>query len=307
MAWRLCRPTDIPRNEWLARLDAVPNASPYLLPEWSQFWADVWPGARAEVYDDGRCLIPAVQRRRYTLGWCFAQPYGTDCVIGDQSSIEWQSLLNLMSQSRTVEIAISADVPTTLSGWRRTSLTQGNWVIKTAGKSFAELSEGFSGTNRRNTATGEKLSLRVDQTTDADKLIQLWQDDKRQPRFMLNPSYAHALVNRFASVDALYWRTAWSGDRPVAGAVFLTHKNVAVMVDSIVDRESRFSGAGHFLVAQCLHALIDLGITRIDLGGVPGGSDHAGLDKYKSGWNATQETIHTTLHRRNWYAKLRRA
>ena len=307
MTWRLRTTSEIPRHYWLARLDSIPNASPYLLPEWSQFWADVWPGAKSEVYDDGQTLIPLVLRRRYTLGWRFAQPYGTDCIIGDSKSIDWNSLLAVLSRNRTVEIALSADVQTQMPGWNRRSLSQNCWVIKSAGKTYTQLAQGFSGSHRRNIAKGEDLQLRIDDTHNADSLVRLWQDSHRAPRFMLNTVHAQSLIKHFAPVDALHWRTAWSGERPVAGTVFLIHKNTAVSVDTIVDRDPQFRGAGHYLVAQSLKSLIDSGVTRIDLGGVPGGSDHAGLNEFKSGWNSTQNSINTTLYRRNWYARLRGA
>lgn len=304
MSWRACHPSEIPRSEWLARLDTIPNASPYLLPEWSQFWADVWPGAKAEVYDNGNALIPVVRRGRYGLDWRFAQPFGTDCIIGNPASIDWTSLLETLSGSRTVEIVISADVPNSLAGWTRAGLAQNRWIIKLAGKTYTELSQGFSNSHRRNIAKGEDLHLRIGGTEDADTLIRLWQDTRLAPRYMLNAAHAHALIKHFAPIGSLHWRTAWAGERPVAGKIFLVHKNVAVSLDSCVDRDPQFRGAGHFLVAHSLTSLINSGITHIDLGGIPGGSEHSGLDQFKSGWNATQDTIHTTLYRRNWYSRL---
>jgi hypothetical protein len=304
MTWHLRHPSAIPRPEWLARLETIPNASPYLLPEWSQFWADVWPGTEAEVYDDGKTLIPSVRRSRYGLNWRFAQPYGTDCIIGD-GSLDWDSLLAGMSRNRAVEVAISADVPTKLRGWTRTALMQNRWIISVAGRTYADLSQGFSGSHIRNIAKGEDLQLRIGGTEEIESFIRLWQDAHRAPRYMLNIAHAKSLIRHFAPIGSLHLRTAWAGERPVAGKVFLVHKNVAVSLDSCVDRDPQFRGAGHFLVAHCLASLINSGITHIDLGGVPGGSDHAGLDEFKSGWNATQDTIHTTLYRRNWYAKLR--
>jgi hypothetical protein len=306
MPWQLHHPTDIPRDEWLARLDTVPNASPYLLPEWSQFWEDVWPNSRAEVFDNGQILIPTVSRKRYGLAWRFAQPYGTDCIIGHENSIDWTFLVSEMSNARTVEIAISADVPISIIGWKRKPLKQSRWVINVGGRTYTELSQEFSSSHRRNIAKGEALQLQIEDTHNPDQLIRNWQDRHRDPRFMLNPKHAQSLIKRFSSVGALVWRTAWAGERPVAGTLFLTHKNVAVSVDTIVDRDPQFRGAGHNLVAETLKSLVGSGITQIDLGGVPGGSDHAGLDEFKSGWAASQMTTHTTLYRRDWYSTLRR-
>lgn len=306
MNWRVQHPSEFPRDEWLARINDVPNASPYLLPEWSQFWQDIWQHSRAEVFDNSHVLIPTVWRRRYGLSWRFAQPYGTDCIIGDETSIDWTFFAAEMSQPRTIEIAISADVPISIVGWKRKSLKQCRWVINVSGRTFTELSQGFAGSHRRNIAKGEALQLRIDETHNPDLLIRHWQDKHRDPRFMLNRKHAHALINRFAPVGALIWRTAWAGERPIAGTVFLIHKSTAVSVDTIVDRDPRFRGAGHFLVSQTLKSMIDSGITHIDLGGVPGGSDHAGLDDFKSGWAASQMATHSTLYRRNWYSTLRR-
>lgn len=305
MTWQLCHPSEIPRDEWLARINDVTNASPYLLPEWSQFWEDVWQHSRAEVFDNGHVLIPTVSRRRYGLSWRFAQPYGTDSIIGDEKSIDWTFLVAEMSQSRTVEIAISADVPISIIGWKRRSLKQNRWVIDVAGKTYSEFSEGFSGTHRRNIARGEELQLRIDETHDPDQLIKRWQDNRRDPRFMLNHRHARALISRFAPVGALAWRTAWAGERPAAGNVFIVHKNVAAYIDSIVDRDPRLSGAGALLMGQTLKLLIESGVTSIDLGGAPGTDDHAGLDKFKSGWGASQVPTPTTLYRRNWYSAFR--
>jgi hypothetical protein len=44
--------------------------------------------AKAVVYDDG-----GTDPRRSTpsprFNWRFAQPYGTDCIIGDPNTIDW--------------------------------------------------------------------------------------------------------------------------------------------------------------------------------------------------------------------------
>jgi hypothetical protein len=309
MPWRLRRPSEIPRDEWLARLDITQNPSPFLLPEWSLFWADAWSKTHAEVYDDGKTLIPVVHRRRHGFGWRFAQPYGTDCIMGDATSVDWPGLVTLLTRNRAVEIAISAGIKASINGWIPKHLTQNCWIIKTAGKTYTELAAGFSGSHRRNINKGEELGLRIDASFDQraiSQLIGLWQDRHRVPRFMLNPVLAPALTNRFAPIDALHWGAAWAGERPVAGTVFLVYRNTAVSVDTIVDRDPQFRGAGHYLVAQSLNSLIDSGVTHIDLGGVPGGAEHTGLDEFKSGWSATQETVHTTIFRRNWYDILRR-
>lgn len=306
MNWRVQYPSEIPRDEWLARLDTVPNASPYLLPEWSQFWQEVWPHSRAEVFDNGQILIPTVLRNRYGLTWRFAQPYGTDCIIGDEKQIDWTFLVAEMSQARTVEIAISADVPISIVGWKRKPLKQNRWVINVGGKTYTELSQEFSSSHRRNIARGETLQLRIEDSYNPDQLIKRWQDKHRRPRFMLDSKHAHSLIKRFAPVGTLLWRTAWAGERPAAGNVFIIHKSMAVYIDSIVDRDPRLSGAGALLMGQTLKSLIDSGVTRIDLGGAPGTDDHAGLDKFKSGWAASHVATPTTLYRRDWYSTLRR-
>lgn len=306
MNWRRLHPSDIPRGQWLTRLDTIPNASPYLLPEWSLFWQNVWPNSRAEVYDNGTVLIPTVSRHRYGLTWRFAQPYGTDCIIGKADGIDWAFLAAEMSQMRAVEISIGADVPISILGWNRALLAQNRWIINTAGRTFTELSHDFSGSHRRNIAKGEELQLRIDDACDPERLRRLWKDTHRAPRFMLNPPHAQALIRRFEPVGALHWRTAWAGERPVAGIVFLVHKHVAVYLDPIVDLDPQFRGAGHFLLADSLKLLIDSGVSRFDLGGAPGNDDTTGLSTYKSGWAATHESIHTTLYRRNWYSTLRR-
>lgn len=306
MTWRARHPSAIPRADWIARLDAIPNASPYLLPEWSQFWTDVWPRSQAEVYDDGVTLIPVVSRIRLGMGQRYAQPYGTDCLIGDSANVQWPELVTTMCRDRAVEVAISADLMESPRGWERRSLSQGCWIIDTAGKTFAELARTFSDSHIRNITRGARLELRIDDTPDPDILIRIWRDRERAPRFMLNPVYARALINRFAPVDALVWRTAWAGERPVAGSIFLIHKNSAVSVDPIVDRDPRFRGAGHALTADTLKKLINSGVTHIDLGGSPGGGEHPGLGQFKSGWGSAQKIIHTTLYRRRWYSLIRR-
>ncbi len=306
MNWRRLHPSQVPRVDWLARMETIRDASPYLLPEWSQFWEDVWPRSRAEVFENDAFLIPLVTRHRYGLTWQFAQPFGTDCIVGNPDDVDWIFLASEMTQRRTVEMAICADISLSISGWTRFTLTQKRWVINARGKTYSEVASGFSGSHRRNLAKGEELQLRLDATTDSSRLIRLWKDQHREPRFMLNPRHAQALIARFAPVGALVWHTAWAGERPVAGTIFIVHKNVAVSIDTIVDRDTQFRGAGHFLVAQTIQSLIDSGVSVIDLGGVPGGAEHAGLDEFKSGWNAAQAATHTTLYRRNWYSAVRR-
>lgn len=305
MAWRTRQSAEIPRDEWLARLDAVPNASPYLLPEWSQFWTDAWTNSRAEAFDDGATLIPVVRRQRFGLVWRFAQPYGTDGIIGPTAEIDTRGLLDLFCGDRTVEFAISAPLTTEMPGWSRRALTQNSWTIKTAGKTYTQLSQEFSGSHRKNISKGEELQLRIDESPDSATLIRKWRDTHRAPRYMLNPTHAPALIRRFTDSGALHWRTGWVGERPVAGTIFLHYKNVAVSVDTIVDRDPQFRGAGHYLVAHSLKSLMDSGITLIDMGGVPGGADHPGLNEFKSGWSSIPETVLTTLYRRNWYARIK--
>jgi hypothetical protein len=319
MLWQCRHPSEFPRDRWIAILDSTPEGSPYLLPEWSLFWEDVWPGGRAEVWclqdgDTVRAVVPLVRRTRYGFLWRHAQPYGTPCgpILLDKTALsadEWRTLSRTLISARCLECTITSGSPDLDPTTWKTELRQGNWVIRVAGKTMGELGRNFSGSHTRNIEKGEALGLRVSSPAsvgELDLLRHAWRDQTRAPRFILHPRYGAALLARFAAIESLVWHLAWAGERPVAGVIFLVHRGQAVSVDTIVDRDPQFRGAGHWLMADTLRSLLDRGVKAIDLGGAPGGGPHDGLDEFKSGWGATHEEHLTHIYRHPLYSLLRR-
>ncbi|MBI3871617.1 MAG: GNAT family N-acetyltransferase [candidate division Zixibacteria bacterium] len=318
MSWQRRHPSEIPRDQWLGWLAQSPGVSPYLLPEWGLFWESVWPGSRAELWSrtgaNGQITmaIPLVRRKRFGCEFCHAQPYGTPALLcpsgGDTEA--GRELLDRTLGPRVVELAATPDWTGGRGpGWHHSTLTQRSWIIDLSHAEGAALESLFSGSHRRNIAKGRELSLRITSPAnefEVGRLPDTWSDWSRPQRFILKRHYASTLFRLFAPTGALCWRVAWVGDHPVSAVVFLIHGGVAVSLDTIVDREPKYRGAGHVLLADTLTHLRNEGVRTVDLGGVPGGAGNEGLQEFKSGWGATPRESMTGVHRRAWYHATRR-
>jgi hypothetical protein len=315
MPWQCHHPTEIPRAQWLGWLTEIAVPSPYLLPEWGLFWESVWAHSQAELWvladADGNLLagIPLVRRRR--LGWemCYAQPMGTPCgpfrSRGRSSDdISVSDFLSAAIGSRTVEFAVHPDiVGDSLDHWRKQILGSETWILSFE-QSAGAARRGYSESHWRNIDKGQNLSPRLTSLkTDADvsQLMSAWVDPPHPSRFVLNRTYARALVRLFGPTGALRFHAAWMDSKPVAATIFLVHGDVAVYVDGAFDRERAFQGVGHFFFAETLNCLDAEGVRTVDLGGGPAGATAGGLAQFKRGWGGVPVKRTTAIYRRPWY------
>jgi len=320
MPWQCHHPTETPRAQWLGWLTEIAVPSPYLLPEWGLFWESVWPRSRAELWiladADGNMLagIPLVRRRR--IGWemCYAQPMGTPCgpFRSRGRSSDDISVGDFMSAAigpRTIEFAVHPDllVGGNLDRWQRQDLRSEAWILR-LDPAVNDNRRRYSESHRRNIDKGQRLNPRLaplEREDDVSHFLTAWGGRSRPSRFVLNRTYAHALVRLFGPTGALRFHTAWMDLKPVAAVIFLVHGDVAVYVDGAFDRERASQGVGHFLFAETLNRLRAEGVRTVDLGGGPAGATAGGLAQFKRGWGAMSVERTTAVYRRPWYHTVR--
>lgn len=327
MSWQRRHPSKIDRRLWLHWLNQMPQPSPYLLPEWSLNWERVWPGSQAEMWLAGDLEradggVPFIRRRRFGLEWLFSQPYGSaggwigptqeSSSTGSPLILEasWDELLSTIITPRTVEVTIATIVaPTCPPAWKSQRLNHSSWVLDRRSTSESDILADTSDSHRRNIRQGLQRHPVIERVTDAAavKSLQIeWVSRPKPPsRIALHPVNGPALAALFAPTNALRWLVARVDGRPVATAAWLVLNEMAVSVDSAIDREARERGVNHALFAQLLQDLHNEGVRHFDFGGGPAGVSPAGLTEFKEGWGAKPVERMETRFRRPVYDRLR--
>jgi len=328
MPWQRRHPSKIDRALWLYWLNQMPDPSPYLLPEWPLFWEQIWPGSRAEMWLAGDLEradggVPVIRRRRFGLEWLFSLPYGTaGGWIGPTLSASakgapmlleasWEEFLPAIVTPRTVELALAGPAAfTSKPGWCLEQLIYSSWVLDRRSTNESDVLSDVSDSHRHNIRQGLQRHPLIERVTDAAAVKSLqteWVSRPRPPsRIALHPVNGPALAARFAPPGALHWVVARVDGRPVATTAWLVLNQMAVSVDSAIDREARERGVNHALLAQLLQDLHNEGVRHFDFGGGPAGVSPAGLTEFKEGWGAKPVERTDTRFRRTTYHRLRR-
>lgn len=327
MPWQRRHPSKIERTLWLYWLGQMPEPSPYLLPEWSLFWEQVWPGSRAEIWLAGDLEradggVPMVRRRRLGLEWLFSQPYGTaGGLIGASPGTDfdgrpilletsWEEFLPSVLSSGTVELTLPAPgVPAHGAGWVSQQLEYSSWILDVRGRPADVLAD-VDDSHRRNIQDGVERSPRFERISDPGS-VRLFQSHwvtraKPPSRIVLNHTRGPLFASAFAKTGALWWYVAVVGERPVATTAWLVLNDRAVNVDNAIDRQADARGVNHALFAHLLQALHNEGVRFFDFGGGPGGKSTDGLMQFKQGWGAKPVARAESRYRRAFYDRVRR-
>ncbi|MBI5867575.1 MAG: GNAT family N-acetyltransferase [candidate division Zixibacteria bacterium] len=303
------------------------DPSPYLLPEWSLFWEQVWPGSRAEIWLAGDLEradggVPLVRRRRLGLEWLFSQPWGTTGgLIGASPGLDsdgrpilmettWEQFVPTIANARTVEMTLPAPgVVVPKPHWLSQQLDYSTWILDLRGRPVDVLAD-LDDSHRRNIRDGIERNPHFERLHDADSVKQLQRDWVTRPkppsRMVLNHSLGPLLAHAFSKAGALWWLVARVNHRPVATTAWLVLKDHAVNIDNAIDRQADAPGVNHALFAHLLQSLHSEGVRYFDFGGGPAGDSTAGLTQFKQGWGAKPVPRAEMRYRRVAYHRLRR-
>jgi CelD/BcsL family acetyltransferase involved in cellulose biosynthesis len=282
---------------WLDFVGSRPDATLFHHPAWARLLCDCY-GYRATVaaLTDGGAITagaPAidVSRRLGRRRW-ISLPFTDYCPpLADEGPGQLVAGLPELAKSRNLHaLEIRAEIPDGAAVRRRTGFVRHELTLPPdAGLVWDRISKN----HRRNVRTAERLGIRIVRGTsasDVETFYRLHLQTRRRLGVPIQPRrFFRLLLERILGSGLGFVLSAYSGEIPVAAAIFGTWNGT--LIYKYGARDDRFAklGANHLLFWTAIQSAIETRHRTFDFG--RSDEEQVSLRAFKDGWGAREISL----------------